>query len=165
MALKSLLFFFFFLWLNMVAYGSSQARDRIGAVAAGPHHSHAGSWQCWILNPLSEARDRTCVLMDPSQIRYHWATMGTLKPLLLSAVSGLSLLRILRSYWTSCSPQSLEYACFVLLQVTAWSLSALRSLPWTTKSESGKSTSPKCNHLLKVSAGSSRRGAVVNESD
>ena len=25
------------------------------------HHS---SWQCWILNPLSEARNRTCILMD-----------------------------------------------------------------------------------------------------
>ena len=29
------------------------------------HHS---SQQCHILNPLSEARDRTCVLMDASQI-------------------------------------------------------------------------------------------------
>ena len=37
--------------------------------------------QCWhqiqILNPLSRARDRTQVLMDTSQIRYHWAAMGT----------------------------------------------------------------------------------------
>ena len=24
---------------------------------------HNSSWQCWILNPLIEARDRTCVLM------------------------------------------------------------------------------------------------------
>jgi len=29
------------------------------------HHS---SQQRWILNPLSEARDQTCVLMDTSQI-------------------------------------------------------------------------------------------------
>ena len=28
------------------------------------HHS---SWQRWILNPLSEAKDGTCVLMDPPQ--------------------------------------------------------------------------------------------------
>ena len=27
--------------------------------------------QCRILNPLSEARDRTRVLMDTSRIRYH----------------------------------------------------------------------------------------------
>ena len=42
------------------------------------HHS---SWQCsrqrQILNPLSKPRDRTCVLMDASQIRFHCATMGT----------------------------------------------------------------------------------------
>ena len=25
-----------------------------------------GSWQCWILNPLSKTRDQTCILMDPS---------------------------------------------------------------------------------------------------
>ena len=32
-----------------------------------PHHS---SWQCQILDPLSEARDQTCVLMDASWVRY-----------------------------------------------------------------------------------------------
>jgi len=65
-----------------MAYGSSQARGRIGAVAAGLHHSHnnAGSsricdlyqrsGQHWILNPLSDARDQTCVLMDTSQVHY-----------------------------------------------------------------------------------------------
>ena len=25
---------------------------------------HHGSWQHWILDPLSEARDQTCILMD-----------------------------------------------------------------------------------------------------
>ena len=38
------------------------------------HHS---SWQHWIVNPLSEARDGTCNLMVPSRIRFHCATMGT----------------------------------------------------------------------------------------
>ena len=37
------------------------------------HHS---SRQSWILNPLSEARDRTHDLMDPSQVHYHQATRG-----------------------------------------------------------------------------------------
>ena len=39
-----------------------------------PPHS---SWQCQILNPLSKARDWTCVLMDASQIHFHWAMTGT----------------------------------------------------------------------------------------
>ena len=68
------LFLFFGLfgisWAAPVAYGGSQARGLIGAVATGlyiratasqdPSHVcklHHSSWQCWILNPLSEARD------------------------------------------------------------------------------------------------------------
>ena len=38
---------------------------------------HRSSQQCWILNPLSEARDWTCNLMVPSWIRFRCATMGT----------------------------------------------------------------------------------------
>ena len=38
------------------------------------HHS---SWQHQIINPLSEARNRTCNLMVPSQIRFCCATTGT----------------------------------------------------------------------------------------
>ena len=37
------------------------------------HHS---SQQCCILNPQSKARDPNCILMDTSQVCYHWATMG-----------------------------------------------------------------------------------------
>jgi len=32
------------------------------------HHS---SWQRWILHPLSEAKDQTHILMDPSKVCYH----------------------------------------------------------------------------------------------
>ena len=38
------------------------------------HHS---SWQCWILNTLSEARDQTSNLMAPSWIHFRCATTGT----------------------------------------------------------------------------------------
>ena len=38
------------------------------------HHS---SHQRWILNPLSEAREQICVLMEPSLIRFYWAITGT----------------------------------------------------------------------------------------
>ena len=40
------------------------------------HHS---SQQCWIPDPLSEARDGTCILMDTSQICFHCTTTGTPK--------------------------------------------------------------------------------------
>ena len=38
--------------------------------------SHS-SWQCWILNPWSEARDHNHILMDTSQVHYCLATTGT----------------------------------------------------------------------------------------
>ena len=38
------------------------------------HHS---SLQHRILNPLSEAKDQTCILMDTRQVCYLWATTGT----------------------------------------------------------------------------------------
>ena len=61
-----------------VAYGISQARGLIRAAAeayatatatATLDQSHIcklchSLWQCWILNPRSEARDQTCILMD-----------------------------------------------------------------------------------------------------
>ena len=36
------------------------------------HHS---SWQCQIPNPLSEARDGPCILMDTSRIHFHCTTV------------------------------------------------------------------------------------------
>ena len=79
-------FFFFLVFLGLhlqQIYGHSQARGRIGAAAAGLCHSHSNarsshvcdlnhsSRQCQILNPLSRARDRTCILVDTSWISYH----------------------------------------------------------------------------------------------
>ena len=75
-------FFFFFVFLPFLgplpsAYGGSQARGRIGAVATGlrQNHSNAGSdhhhssRQRRILNPMSKARNQTRNLMVPSRIR------------------------------------------------------------------------------------------------
>ena len=75
---------------TLAAYGSSQAMGRIKAIAAGLCHSHsnAGSephlqpilqlQQCWILNPLSKARNLTSILMDTNQVYFHCVTMGML---------------------------------------------------------------------------------------
>ena len=73
-------FFFFFLLFRAtpMAYGGSPARGQIGAVATCLCHSHAGSELCLqptpqlmamrVLNPLSKAREQTCLLMDASHI-------------------------------------------------------------------------------------------------
>ena len=69
-------YFFFLFRAILVAYGSSQARDQIGAAAADLYHSHSNTrsepycdlqhslWQNQIPDPLSEARDQMRVLMD-----------------------------------------------------------------------------------------------------
>ena len=86
-------FFFFFLFRAApAAYGGSQARYLIGAVATGLRQSHCneGSEPCvcdlhhisgqrQILNPLIEVRDQTHNLMVISQICFHCATTGTPK--------------------------------------------------------------------------------------
>ena len=41
---------------------------------------HQSSQQCWILNPLSGARDWTGILLDTSQVHYHRATRELRKP-------------------------------------------------------------------------------------
>ena len=68
-------------WAAPAAYGGFQARGPIGAVATSLHQSHSNMGSephlqptpqlmaTPDLNPLSEARDRTCHLMVPSRIR------------------------------------------------------------------------------------------------
>ena len=61
------------------AHGGSQARGRIGAAAAGLHHSpnstgseaHPKLQLSQILNPLSKARDKTLIFMDTSRVCYR----------------------------------------------------------------------------------------------
>ena len=75
--------FLIFFRATSVVYGSSQARGHIRAAAAtyatatatrdlshvcNLHHS---SWQCHILNPLSEAKHQTCMLMDTTQVCFQ----------------------------------------------------------------------------------------------
>ena len=48
---------------------------------------YCSSRQHQILNPLSEARDRTCILMDTSQIRFCWTMMGTPEKIFINHIS------------------------------------------------------------------------------
>ena len=84
------LFFVFCLFRpTPMAYGSSQATVELElqllayttasemldlSHVCDLHHS---SWQHWILNPLSMARDQTGNLLVPSWIRFLCAIMGT----------------------------------------------------------------------------------------
>ena len=53
--------------LQLLAYATGTAMQDLSHVC-DLHHS---SQQCWILNPLSGARDRARILMDMSWVHYH----------------------------------------------------------------------------------------------
>ena len=59
--------------LQLLAYATATAMQEPSCICDLPHSSQ----QCWILNLLRESRDQTHIFMDPSQVCYHWATMGT----------------------------------------------------------------------------------------
>ena len=59
--------------LQLLAYTTATATPGLSRVC-DLHHS---SQEPQILNPLSKARDQTCNLIVPSQIRFHYAMMGT----------------------------------------------------------------------------------------
>ena len=59
--------------LKLLAYTIATATPDLSYVCELPHDS----WQSRILNPLSEARGRTCSLMVPSWIRFCCAVRGT----------------------------------------------------------------------------------------
>ena len=62
--------------LELLAYTTATATQDLSCLC-DLHHS---SRQCRILNPLSEARDRTPILMDTSLIGFCFPTMGTSSP-------------------------------------------------------------------------------------
>ena len=58
--------------LSLSAYARATAMKDLSRVC-NLHHS---SRLCWILNPLSKARDQTRNLVVPSRISFHCATAG-----------------------------------------------------------------------------------------
>ena len=59
--------------LQLLAYTTAMAMPGLSLVCSLHHNSQ----QCWILNPRSEARDQSSILMDTSQNSFCWATTGT----------------------------------------------------------------------------------------
>ena len=53
--------------LQLLAYTTATATQDPSRVC-DLHHS---LWQCWILNLLSKARDRTCILTDTRWVHYY----------------------------------------------------------------------------------------------
>ena len=74
--------------LHLLAYTTATATPDLSQVCNLYHNS----WQRWILNPLCEARDRTCVLMVPNRIRFRCAMTGTPSTLFLFLSVIVSLL-------------------------------------------------------------------------
>ena len=59
--------------LQLPAYTTATATQDLSHIC-DLYHS---SWQCQIVNPPIEARNRTCILMPTSRIHYRWAIKGT----------------------------------------------------------------------------------------
>ena len=59
--------------LKLLAYTTATAMPDPNLVCNLYHSSP----QHQIQNPLSQARDRTHILVDTSRVCYHWAMMGT----------------------------------------------------------------------------------------
>ena len=53
--------------LQLLTCATATAKPDLSCVC----NLHHISWQQQILNPLSEARDQTCILLDTSPIRFH----------------------------------------------------------------------------------------------
>ena len=59
--------------LELPAYPTATAVQDLSHVC----DLHRISWPRWILNPLREPRDWTCIFMSTSRVLYCWATAGT----------------------------------------------------------------------------------------
>ena len=128
----SLFYFSFFLfWASPAGYGSSQAGDQIGAAAAGLHHSHSNArsgphlWfmpeQRQILNPPSEARDRTCILMDTSLVLNLLSHSGNAFLFFLFTLFILSYIPYIYIIWCMCGIR--QWSRFIYIFFLLWQIS------------------------------------------
>ena len=88
--------------MQLPAYATATAMPDLSCVCYRYHSSR----QCHILNPLSEARDWTCILMDTNWVCLHCVTMGTLeidnlnKLITISEIE--SVIKKKKNSWSSC---------------------------------------------------------------
>ena len=68
--------------LQLPVYTTATAMPGLSR-ACDLHHS---SRQHWILNPLSEAKDGSSILMDTSWVYYHWATTGIPRKVIFNCI-------------------------------------------------------------------------------
>ena len=80
--------------LQLPAYATATAKPHLSHIC-DLHHS---LWQHQILNPLSEARDRICILMDISQVCNMLSYNGNFNKLLNKQNISISTDRIFISY-------------------------------------------------------------------
>ena len=78
--------------LQLPAYTTATATWNLSCLC----HLHHSSWQRQVLNPLSEAGDRTWVLMNTSWVHYCLATIGTPRE---------NFLNVSKKAWLASSPR------------------------------------------------------------
>ena len=89
---------------------------------------HYSTQQRRVLYPLSEASDRTCVLMDPSQIHFPWAMTGTPKLSFCCYTTFiLSLHLVLRKY-SICTRKKFQELLIPLNTVSSYKQNSILSL-------------------------------------
>ena len=104
--------------LHLQAYSTATAMQDLSCV----YDLHHSSRQCWILNPLSEARDWTCVLMDTSglfPLRHNRSSRSLLFYSFLSPYA-YNLQDTLNVFIFSNMPCSLDFRSSFILMVLWW---------------------------------------------
>ena len=93
--------------LQLPAYATAIAAQDLSYVCKLYHSSQ----QHQILNPLSKARDHTCILIDTSWIRFRCTTVGTFSMTTFNLES--MFIKLWKAWWDSLlHPESLHTLCW-----------------------------------------------------
>ena len=135
---NSIFFFFSFFFLlfraALAAYGNSQVGGQIRATVTSLHHSHNNTGsepRLWptsqlmpmlIPNPLSKARDWTCILVHTSWIHFCCATTGTPRIFLVHRKTRSKLTYAYCGIWNDRPMGNFRIAQGTLLGILWWSI-------------------------------------------